>query len=352
MKTGLDSTLREAMRLIRAGDVGAATAAIRQELGGLPPGAARPTAGELIEGKSRVLDHAFPDRDATPAASPRFDEHTFAGPAGARDYKLFVPGANREQPMPLIVMLHGCTQSPDDFAAGTRMNLLAEEHGFVVAYPAQSASANGSKCWNWFKTGDQRRDRGEPAIIAGMVRELLATHGLDPERVYVAGLSSGGAMAVILARAYGELFAAAGVHSGLPYAAAHDVPSALAAMKGGSGTPAARGRSIPTIVFHGDLDATVHPSNGAKVVADAVEGATVESFSGAVPGGHPHTRRVFSNGAGQVVAEHWIVHGAAHAWSGGDPRGSHTDSRGLDASREMVRFFLQHRRRAPLPGLS
>ena len=324
MKAGLGSTMREALRLIQAGDVEAATAAIRQGLVGEPPIAATPAEAELVDGD--------------------FGERTYAGPAGSRDYKLFVPGAFREQPMPLIVMLHGCTQSPDDFAAGTRMNLLAEEHGCLVAYPAQARSANPSRCWNWFKAGDQHRDRGEPAIIAGLVRELIATHGIDPSRVYVAGLSSGGAMAVILARAYADLFAAVGVHSGLPYAAARDVPSALAAMKGASNAPAARGGSVPTIVFHGDLDATVHPSNGARVVADVAEGASVESIPGTTQGGHPHTRRVFRNCAGQVVAEHWIVHGAAHAWSGGDPRGSHTDARGVDASREMLRFFLERAR--------
>src|SRR6185295_6512446 len=147
---------------------------------------------------------------------------------------------------------------------GTRMNILAEERGCFVVYPAQPQSANTSKCWNWFKAGDQRRDRGEPAIIAGLVRELSLSYCIDPKRVYVGGLSAGGAMAVILGRTYPELFAAVGVHSGLPYAAAHDLPSALTAMtRGPNGSHVATGvavqATIPAIVFHGDRDTTVHP---------------------------------------------------------------------------------------------
>jgi poly(hydroxyalkanoate) depolymerase family esterase len=178
-------------------------------------------------------------------------------------------------------MLHGCTQTPDDFATGTRMNMLAEERACFVVYPAQAHNANVSKCWNWFKTGDQRRGQGEPAIIAGLVGELLLAYGLDRERVYVAGLSAGGAMAVILGRAYPELFAAVGVHSGLPYGAAHDLPSAFVAMRhhdpaSPSVAPGDNAQAgIPTIVFHGT---STHGSscNGEKVVSQSA-GANVNA---------------------------------------------------------------------------
>jgi poly(hydroxyalkanoate) depolymerase family esterase len=265
--------------------------------------------------------------------------------------------------LPLIVMLHGCTQTPDDFATGTRMNTLAGERACFVVYPAQAQAANASKCWNWFKTTDQRRDQGEPAIIAGLVGELLQSYGLDRDRIYVAGLSAGGAMAVILGRTYPELFAAVGVHSGLPYGAAHDLLSALAAMHrhDAAGPSAAPGNNapavIPTIVFHGDRDTTVHPCNGEKVVSQTTAGtafngdsgshaaaATEERGAGATQGGHPYTRKLFKDSTGKVVAEHWLVHGAGHAWFGGDARGSYTDARGPAASIEMLRFFLEHAR--------
>ena len=368
------STMRETMRLMQAGDLLAATATIQHELSGgtaaEPSIAARSPDPSPIEGTFRVVDEEplaqddsarrAPVRPSTPEGRTQFNEHTYTGSAGTRRYKLFIPSAYRGQPLPLLVMLHGCTQTPDDFATGTRMNMLAEERACLIVYPAQPQSANVSKCWNWFQTSNQLRDQGEPAIIAGLVRELLLTYGLDQERVYVGGLSAGGAMAVILGRAYPELFAAVGVHSGLPYAAAHDLPSAFAAMhqRGTADPRDVPGEnaqtSIPTIVFHGDLDTTVHPCNGEKVVrqstrasainagdSSSAAAATVESCAGGTPGGHSYTRKIFKDGNGKVVVEHWLVHGAGHAWFGGDPRGSYTDAKGPDASDEMLRFFLE-----------
>jgi len=241
-------------------------------------------------------------------------------------------------------MLHGCTQNPDDFAKGTRMNALAAENNFLVLYPSQTRQANAQGCWNWFKHNHQGRDRGEPAILAAMAKEIADSHGVAPPHIYVAGLSAGGAMAAILATTHPDVFAAAGVHSGLPAGAARDLPGALAAMHGhGAQTMAGQARAgARMIVFHGDADATVHPSNGERVAQ--VHGGTaisVDEQSGLQHGNRACTRRLHKDAQGRVVMEQWRVHGAGHAWSGGDPSGSYTDARGPDASAEMVRFFLE-----------
>ncbi|HET9158190.1 MAG TPA: PHB depolymerase family esterase [Myxococcaceae bacterium] len=253
-----------------------------------------------------------------------------------------MPSGPHAQALPLVVMLHGCTQTPDDFAAGTRMNVAAELQPCLVLYPAQAQRANGSRCWNWFKSGHQRRDRGEPSIIGGMTREIVAKYGIDPRRVYVAGLSAGGAMAAIMKSTHPDLFAAVGVHSGLPYGTAQDLPSALEAMKGRPRSPARPDDLTPLIVFHGDRDKTVHPRNGDEILAQGVASASASSTEvqqGRVPDGHSFTRTLYRDGAGRVIAEQWVVHGAAHAWSGGSDEGSYVDPRGPDATREMLRFF-------------
>lgn len=291
-----------------------------------------------------------PSSGAAAAGLPgRFIDASFANDAGARDYKLYVPSTYGGQPSPLLVMLHGCTQHPDDFALGTGMNQVAEEVGCLVAYPAQSAQANASRCWNWFNAVEQRRGQGEPSILVGLTRAVMANYTVDPARVYVAGLSAGGAMAAILGTLYPELYAAVGVHSGLPFAAAHDLPSALAAMKGdarrGVKRRAAPDQAVRVIVFHGDRDTTVHPANGDDLIRHrrrhANEDVAVEP--GRVPDGHAYTRTVHRHPDGGIDAEHWVVHGAGHAWSGGDARGSYTDARGPNASRAMMRFFRTQR---------
>ncbi len=291
---------------------------------------------------------------------------TFSNDAGYRRYKVHVPAGRLAAAPALVVMLHGCTQSADDFAAGTRMNRLADQHGFLVVYPEQGADANGSKCWNWFKPQDQRRGAGEPSLIAGIAGEVARAHGVDPQRIFVAGLSAGAAMAVVLGETYPELFAGVGAHSGLPYASAHDIPSALAAMKGGrSGMPgltspagavqASRRKAaqpVPVIIFHGDRDHTVQQSNGALIAQQAREAhaAQIErtcnrslrviTRSGVAAGGRRFTCSVEVDEQGQTRVESWTLHGAGHAWSGGDASGSYTDSSGPDASAEMVRFFM------------
>ena len=276
----------------------------------------------------------------------RFIAGTFSNAAGSRTYKLFIPSRCQGQRLPLIVMLHGCTQSPDDFAAGTRMNFLAEEQNCFVVYPEQPSGANQSKCWNWFRTGDQRRGGGEPSMIAGITRQIMRDHAIDPKRVYVAGLSAGGAAAAIMGATYSDLYAAVGIHSGLACGAASDLPSAFVAMRQGGGSKAiADGKtSVPTIVFHGDCDTTVHPKNGDQIIeqsARATRQAT-KVLRGRVPHGHAYTRTVLIDGAGRAISEHWNIDGAGHAWSGGSPAGSYTDPQGPDATREMLRFFLEH----------
>jgi poly(hydroxyalkanoate) depolymerase family esterase len=377
----LSKTMHEAMRLMQTGDLHAATAAIQQGLTGADdPSAFQPVyAGSALEkpwidAESRVVDVSDPEPatehpDLGPPPEIReptgeqFQLHSFTCAAGTRQYKLFIPKGHLGRQLPLLVMLHGCTQSPDDFARGTRMNQLAEEEGYYVVYPAQSASHNPTKCWNWFRPADQCRGRGEPAIIAELTQHVVRAHGLDPARVYVAGLSAGAAMAVILARTYPDIYVAAGIHSGLPYGSAHDVPSAFAAMKQGSGisvaganaTNQAIGAPVPTIVFHGDRDLVVGAHNGDIVIAhsmaslgdsvwDAVSyGANEKQVErGVVPGGYSYTRTILQDPQGRVLAEQWLVHGAGHAWFGGDPAGSYTDPKGPDASAEMLRFFALH----------
>ncbi len=294
-----------------------------------------------------------PDVAATNAKAPgQFGTGSYANAAGERAYKLYVPSSYAAgQSLPLIVMLHGCTQGPDDFAAGTQMNVLAEEKRCLVLYPAQSNGANHSRCWNWFRREDQARDRGEPSIIAGMTREVIQRYGVDARRVYIAGLSAGGAMAAVMAVTYPELYAAVGIHSGLACGSAHDLPSALAAMRGMPAAPGvarssgAAAHATPTIVFHGDQDKTVHPRNGADVIArsehhEGGPGGEVSSEGGQAAGGHAFTRTVHRDAAGHVLLEHWLVHGGGHAWFGGSQSGSYTDTRGPNASAEMVRFFL------------
>jgi poly(hydroxyalkanoate) depolymerase family esterase len=277
----------------------------------------------------------------------KFIEGTYSNEAGSRTYKLFVPSRYHQgQPLPLVVMLHGCTQSPDDFAAGTRMNFIAEEQNCLVVYPAQPSGANPSKCWNWFRAADQRRDEGEPSLIAGITRRVMQEYSIDPKRVFVAGLSAGGAAVAIMGATYSDLYAAVGIHSGLAYGAASDMPSAFAAMRqGGKGgrQAGAGGPMIPTIIFHGDRDTTVHPDNGAHVVEHAIGARKTRKkvHRGQIPGGHGYTRTTHTNGEREVL-EHWNVHGAGHAWSGGSPAGSYTDGEGPDATKEMLRFFLDH----------
>ena len=364
----LNQSLQHAMRLMQSGDLHAATRAIQEGLGaGVSPAARtedrvnRPescVAPDCIDVEFRVVDRDDKantyDSPSTeyPVAKGEFRSHRFIADVGELDYKLYVPADLDTIQAPLLLMLHGCTQSVDDFARGTRMNSLADTHGYVIAYPEQAASNNPNRCWNWFRTFDQQRNSGEPALLAALTRRLIASHRLDERRVHVAGLSAGGAMAAVLANTHPDLYAAIGVHSGIPIGLANDVPSAFAAMRSGGTRRNAEVRSsaarpVPAIVFHGDKDTTVHPINGHGVIAQSLANNGVEETPmkdtrvehDIAGGGRRYTRTVHTLRDGPVAAEHWVIEGAGHAWSGGDAAGSFTDPNGPDASAQMLRFF-------------
>jgi len=394
--------VREATRLTRAGRLVEATALLQRMLcGETSPGMTFGTAGDIaaptrrepliIDAKANIIEetdrphsrvtstqsHMLGDellrrtrkrttpglrarikrappstRDLLPEGA-KFIEGTHSNPAGSRTYRLFIPSRYHGQPLPLVVMLHGCTQSPDDFAAGTRMNFTAEEQTCFVVYPAQPSEANQAKCWNWFRAADQRRGSGEPSLIAGITRQIMRDYSVDQKRVYVGGLSAGAAAAAIMGATYNDLYAAIGMHSGLACGAAIDLPSAFVAMRqGGLATSSGSGDrqiltggpTVPTIVFHGDRDMTVHPSNADHILEQSTRTTSTQKtlYRGRVPGGHAYTRTVHTDASGREILEHWNIHGAGHAWSGGSPAGSYTDPRGPDATREMLRFFLEH----------
>ncbi len=370
MNNTMQERMREATRLTQAGQLLEATAAIRQALGVSPPAAAADRPAPISA--PGILTDAWPARSGRAASAPDttvLDGCVFETPRGAaaagddiltdafisgihthasltRRYKLYVPPQHVGKNLPLVVMLHGCTQDPDDFAAGTRMNMVAREQGFFVLYPAQAQDANPSRCWNWFKHTHQRKGSGEPALLADLTRSLVREYGIDERRVYVAGLSAGGAMAAIVAGLYPEIFAAAGIHSGLASGAAGNLAEALGAMKNSSRITHATPAHAPvrTIVFHGDQDSTVHARNGEQAFAAALDrGAGTSRVEDGAASGRRYTRTVHSGADGAVQAEHWLLHGAGHAWSGGSSEGSYADDKGPDASAEIVRFFFMRR---------
>jgi poly(hydroxyalkanoate) depolymerase family esterase len=391
MNNDRNATMADALRLTRTGRLAEATALLQRGLAGpgrspvestvtgplkglgrlrsplnddghntepqRPDGYAAPPPSDLIDPAKAKLPNPPPvinlvglDGGARSSRSGAAAAAAGAGPgeirhlthsesaAGTRRYDLYVPTGYTGDPVALVVMLHGGSQNASDFAAGTRMNDLAEQHTFLVAYPEQSSAANHGGYWNWFSPAHQCAGAGEPSIIAGMTGQIIRELAVDPTRVYIAGLSAGGAMAAVLAATYPDLYAAVGVHSGIAYRAAHDVGSAFAATS-----------AVPLIIFHGDHDTTVDPVNADKLIATRLAADSIgldEPTTTSGNRGLRYTRTVHHNLDGVPVAECWIVHGGGHAWYGGSPLGSHTDPRGPDASTEMIRFFRLHRSRS------
>jgi len=291
-----------------------------------------------------------------------FTEAVFPFGGAHHPYRLYVPASKAGLPvfasaLPLIVLLHGCKQNALDFAQGTAMNTLADQNACMVLYPEQIPTANSSRCWNWFATGHQQRGVGEPGMIAALTQHVMASRQLgarvDAERIYIAGLSAGGAMAAVVAGLYPDIFAAVGVHSGLPSGAARGMLSAFGAMqRGAKGQPAA---ALPTIVFHGTGDRTVHPANGENISNAALAAlrgsglALVKSSSKSATANDPDQstpteKTVYRAANGPSYLEHWRVEKGPHAWSGGNASGSYTDPDGPSASAAMLAFFLQHRK--------
>ncbi len=372
----------EALILTKAGELNAATEAIQRAINGSRAAGAEAKRDTAPIVATAVLEPLAPRRllldglgtreteRRNPTRQPiaeAFIDGVHSRSAQTRRYKLYTPPNSGAQKLPLVVMLHGCTQNPDDFAAGTAMNLRARDQGFYVLYPAQSQRANPSLCWSWYKQNHQQRGSGEPAFIASLTEAIIDQHNIDSRRIFVAGMSAGGAMAIIVATTYPDMYAAVGVHSGLPRGAASDVAGAMQVMKSGTshgGAQAWAGRFgaasvrtpqpaafVPAIIFHGDQDQTVHPLNGEQLIASVLQNSAANDV------GEPHartqvqrgfgandrafTRSTYVGEAGKVLAEHWLVHGAGHTWSGGQAAGSYTDASGPDATVEMLRFFFE-----------
>jgi poly(hydroxyalkanoate) depolymerase family esterase len=281
--------------------------------------------------RTAAPDTANADKGVPDGAT--FEHRQHASSHGSRAYRIFRPTSGRPI-RGLVMMLHGCTQTPADFAVGTGMNAHAEQHGLIVVYPEQTAMHNASRCWNWFRPEDQGRAGGEPAMLADLAASVAATHDVPTDRVFVAGLSAGGAMAAILAQTHPDIFSGAGIHSGLAPRSAKDVVSAFGAMRG-EPLSTAEAMRAPAIIFHGSADTTVAPLNAGRL-AGQLDQTEQRAGDGA--------KRRFDvlsgrNEAGRAV-EVWRIDGAGHAWSGGHPNGTYTDPDGPDASAEMVRFFM------------
>jgi len=327
---------------------------LKKKFGARVPRAAR--SGET--GRSRFIVGRFKD--------PRASAVRSLGTRGALAYRLYLPtGSSRRNGMPLIVMLHGCKQDALSFAEGTRMNMLAEEYRCAVLYPEQSQHSNPLRCWNWFES-TSLAGQGEAALIAHLVDQVTQRRPIDPRRVYVVGMSAGGAMACLLAVRHSRLFAACAIHSGVMYGAASSPVQALALMRDGP-SPSAIERArqlvrdasefaatVPTLVIHGDRDTTVNPVNADQIIAQLK--ARVEELAdpSAGPllarderriesGGHTY-RQQDSTRQGELVLRKIVVEGLGHAWSGGNMSYEFNDSDGPDASRFILDFVMAHQR--------
>jgi poly(hydroxyalkanoate) depolymerase family esterase len=309
-----------------------------------------------------------PPRSQAAGVEGRIVERTYTAGESSRRYLVYTPSAyDGRRRLPLVVMLHGCTQDAADFARGTRMNVLAESRGVIVAWPEQPQAAHPLKCWNWYEPAHQSRDGGEPALIAGITREAMREFAVDTSRVYLAGISAGGAMALLVAANYPELWTAVAVHSAVEFRAAANAQQALGVMQQGGPSPVEQGdaafqamgaqaRAIPLIVFHGGADPTVKPVNAEQVFQQWLRTqqrasghpdtlmTRVDESHGETNGYRWSRALVYDDAEQHVMLERWIVDGLGHKWSGGSPDGTYTDPKGPDAAAEMMRFFLERSR--------
>jgi poly(hydroxyalkanoate) depolymerase family esterase len=362
--TSFSQAMLKATKLTGVGKLLDATRLIQRTLFGAEPTSTPPKPGPAANDEHadkappRVIILPPPSGFEPPPAAAQdrkasFTQHSFAFEGDSYPYRLYIPAASSDAVgtlMPLVVLLHGCKQDALDFANGTAMNTLAEQHHTLVLYPEQTTSGNAMRCWNWFDPSHQQAGRGEPGMIAALTQKIITQYSADPARVYVAGLSAGGAMAAVVSGQHPDLFAAVGVHSGLAAGAAQDVMSAFGAMR--SGAKGHKTTALPTIVFHGAADTTVHPDN-SDFIADAALAAlkasgvslvkTTINIESSVAGDPEHAERtVYSNASGTPFVESWCVLAGPHAWSGGSAQGSYTDPDGPDASAAMLTFFLRH----------
>ncbi|MDB3936074.1 PHB depolymerase family esterase [Granulosicoccus sp.] len=352
--------MQNATALTRDGKLNEATLALRTALSRSVVSGKIPETSDFPKPPAAPFQYRDEHSANPPAEQKEFTYGEFTHAGVSIPYRLYIPSTEVIGPMPLLLLLHGCTQDATDFATGTAMNTVADENGIAVLYPSQTASANANKCWNWFEPAHQRRGAGEPAALSALTQQVISEHALDSHRVFVAGMSAGGAMSVVLGEQYPELFAAVGIHSGLPSGIASNVMQALSAMKG-HGDPVERQRppsfkqgtahpeSVriqPTIVFHGARDRTVDATNAQAIVDDCLKRASevgeniTSQCHQTASGVNAVTITTHRGSAQQVICEYWHLHSAGHQWSGGNPAGTHTDASGPNASAEMVRFFL------------
>jgi poly(hydroxyalkanoate) depolymerase family esterase len=307
-----------------------------------------------------------------PAHAGSWTSGKVKNPSGSLEYKLFVSSAYRkEKSVPLVVMLHGCTQKVEELAAISGINELADKNNFLVAYPEQSVAANPLKCWNWFDPKHQSRDAGEPSLIAAVIQDIRTSYNIDEKRMYVVGISAGGAMAVVMGTAYPELFAGLGVIAGTEYKAALNVQDGLTAMKQGGPDPNQQGllafqaiqkspvgtkTRLPLIVFQGTKDPYLSPVNTDQLITqwaqthdylddgkdnDSVSIRSAKEKKVDVPGGYSLTKSSYSDSQGHLLLEKWIVEGLGHAWPGSSVANPFADAKGPNATEEMWRFFSE-----------
>jgi poly(hydroxyalkanoate) depolymerase family esterase len=287
----------------------------------------------------------------------------FTGPAGTQHYELYVPSSYKKgTAAPLVVALHGCTQTADQFRELTQWDKLAEAKGFLVVFPEQNANSNSQKCWNFFQGEHMQRGSGEPAEIADLTTWVEQNYTVNPDMVYVNGLSAGGAMASVMATTYPDLYAAVGIGSGCEYAATAGCAGSKSAPPVQAGQSSyqvmgAQAHKMPFIVFEGDADTTVPPVNAAQVVEQwqvtndwiddganngSVPRAPTSTTTEVAPGGRSYTLNSYGDGHGAELGQFWLVGGMGHAWSGGCSCQSYSDPAGPDETAAMYAFFVAH----------